>query len=444
MTKVKKITVSNLKAISKLSADFNGCTAIITGGNNKGKSSFLRSLPDRIRGIKPDIIVKSGESEGFAEWEMVTGEKFIWSFDTKTKAGERLQFITKDNIKSSVTKEIAARYFPPVFDVDDFLAAQPKKQQETLQKLAGVDFTQIAARYKSAYDDRTYANKKADEAATALSLLGAAPEKVEVVDIAELTAKKETVRQKWNDEYKKNKQHNEDLRATYDRMKKVADDNWELAKKDMDYKNGIVGKAKSYLELLINVGYAGNEVQEWIDTLPYIKSISKDEVPEPDFITEMPDDAELREIDEQITAAHETNRKADAYANYLKQKESAASAKKDAEEADKKVKAIEKEKLDLVKSAKMPEGFGFTDDGISYNGLPFTREQLSSSGIYIAALKLANMTLGEVKTLHFDASFLDKNSLAEIEKWANENDLQLLIERPDFEAGEIEYVLLSK
>ena len=95
----------------------------------------------------------------------------------------------------------------------------------------------------------------------------------------------------------------------------------------------------------------------------------------------------------------------------------------------------------MIKSAPLPEGFGFTDDGITYNKLPFTREQLSSSGIYIAALKLASMNLGEVKTLHFDASFLDKNSLADIEKWANDNGLQLLIERPDFEGGEIEYEL---
>jgi hypothetical protein len=416
MTKVKKITVSNLKAISKLSADFNGCTAIITGGNNKGKSSFLRSLPDRIRGIKPDIIIKNGESEGFAEWELITGEKFIWSFDTKTKAGERLQFITKDNIKSSVTKEIAARYFPPVFDVDDFLAAGPKKQNETLQKLAGIDFGAIEARHKAAYEDRTYANKKADEAATALSLLGAAPEKVEVVDIAELTAKKESIRQKINDQYKENKKHNEALRESYDRDKQSAQDEYDAACDTMDETNAIVHSAREHLSGLISLGYTGSEVLNWIDTLTYIQQVSKKDVPEPEYINEMPDDTELREIDEQINTAHETNRKADAYANYLKQKEAAANAKKDAEEADKKVKGIEKEKLDLIKSAKMPEGFGFTDDGISYNGLPFTREQLSSSGIYIAALKLANMTIGEVKTLHFDASFLDNDQILKLEK----------------------------
>ncbi|WP_312698172.1 hypothetical protein, partial [Sphingobacterium mizutaii] len=115
----------------------------------------------------------------------------------------------------------------------------------------------------------------------------------------------------------------------------------------------------------------------------------------------------------------------------------------EAKKADDIVKSIEKEKTDLIKGAKLPEGFDFSDDGITYNGYSFSKEDLSSSSIYIAALKLASLNIGEVKTLHFDASYLDKNSLQEIEEWAKENDLQLLIERPDFDGGEIEYHLIN-
>jgi len=112
-------------------------------------------------------------------------------------------------------------------------------------------------------------------------------------------------------------------------------------------------------------------------------------------------------------------------------------------EADDEVKRIEAEKMDVIKNASMPDGFGFSEDGITYNNFAFNKETLSSSGIYIAALKLAALGLGDVKTLYFDASFLDKNSLSDIEKWAIEQDLQLLIERPDFEGGEIEYQIIA-
>ena len=115
----------------------------------------------------------------------------------------------------------------------------------------------------------------------------------------------------------------------------------------------------------------------------------------------------------------------------------------EAENADKEVKRLVAVKLDVIKNSTLPEGFGFSDDGITYNGFEFSKQQLSSSGIYIAALKLAALMLGEVKTLHFDASYLDRKSLSEIEQWSAENDLQLLIERPDFDGGEIEYQIIE-
>lgn len=409
MTKVKKITVSNLKAVASLTADFQGMTAIITGGNNKGKTSFLRSLPDRIRGIKPDIILRSGEHEGHAEWELTTGEKFVWSFDDKTKAGERLTFITKDNIKTSVTRDIAARFFPPTFDVDSFLASQPKKQKETLQRLVGLDFTDIDSRYKAAYNDRTYRNRIADDAQAKVTPVNdkLAEEEAEFIDLEKELAGIDLHNERYTNA--------ERLQAG---IKRTRDDN-DAEIVDLEKKIAALRLRNKDINSRIELGEA------WINN-----DLNK------------PKDAAVKDAltskIEQIKKDNEAIRKNN---DAKKLKADADKQRADALKADADVKAIEAERMELIKSAAMPEGFGFTDDGITYNDLPFTREQLSSSGIYIAALKLASMNLGEVKTLHFDASFLDKNSLADIEKWANENDLQLLIERPDFEAGEIEYQL---
>src|ERR1035437_5655554 len=100
-TKTKKITVTNFKAISALEIDFNGCTGIITGGNNKGKSSLLRGITDRIRGLKPELIVKQGEKEGNGTIELTSGEKFMWEFDIE--GTDKLIFVTKDGYKTKVT-----------------------------------------------------------------------------------------------------------------------------------------------------------------------------------------------------------------------------------------------------------------------------------------------------------------------------------------------------
>lgn len=411
MSKIKRITVSNLKAISSLTADFNGCTAIITGGNNKGKSSFLRSLPDRLRQVKPDVILKHGESEGFKEIELTTGEKLIWEFDNKTKAGEKLKFITKDNITTSLTREIANRYFPKTFDIDRFLNVGPSEQKKMLQSIVGIDFSDIDARYKEAYEDRTAKNRLYEHAlASKIEKVEGAPE--EKIDVSELHV-----------ELSKIDAHNERYDSVMEKMdmKEATRDSYLLEIEQLKNKiNELEGSVKE-LDEDIRRG------SDWLLNPNNTKKTEKDK----------------KEIKDKINEAHRLNELFDLNLKAFNQDVAIGLAFSEKNTADKLVKEIEKEKSDLIKSANMPDGFEFTDDGVTYLGHTLSKEQLSSSAVYIAALKLASLNLGEVKTLHFDASFLDKNSLKEIENWANQNNLQLLIERPDFDGGEIEYQLLT-
>lgn len=463
-SKVSKITVSNLKAVSELTADFNGCTAIITGGNNKGKSSFLRSLPDRIHGIKPDVILKKGEVEGQAEWVLTSGEKFIWNFwdaTEKKKAGEKLTFITDKGIKGSVTRDLALRYFPPTFNVDDFLNATPKKQKEILQKLVGLDFTDVDARYEAAYLDREGKNRKSLEQKIILEDFPM-PEEVKAVSLDQLMFDKAAIRNKLNVAYLANKKANDTARtewnATCEQLRVEWQQQCESEKQQVEAHNKKVATDKAILEMatealtaLRKIGYKG-DAEAFVDKLAY--RLQKPQTyaipvmtqlpPEPTYIPEMPDDTELKVVDEQILNAQKINQAAQKYVDWKAKQQLAIDSKRIAEEADTAVKIIEEEKMAMIRGAKMPEGFGFSGDGITYTDLPFTREQLSSSGIYIAALKLAAMTLGEVRTLHFDASFLDRNSLADIEAWAASEGLQLLIERPDWDGGEIKYELINE
>lgn len=407
MSKIKKITVSNLKAVSSLSADFNGCTAIITGGNNKGKSSFLKSLPERLRGVKPDMILKQGEKEGFAEWELTTGEKFTWNFDGKK---EKLAFISERNIKTAITKDLSVYYFPPVFDVDEFLNSTPQKQKKTLQKLTGIDFTEIDLLYQAAYEERTWANKRLAEEKAKLVQLG--PDaKTEITPVEEL--EKELAGIDAHNQLRKNKadlilQKNQTVKENEEEILSLKE-----RIKVIEKKNSVLNS-----ELL--------ELDVWMDE------------------EENQEKTNAEELKEKIAKIKLENKEVEENLKAIEQKKVYDKCVLEAENCDKEVKRIEQEKLDVIKNASMPDGFGFSEDGITYNGFAFTKEQLSSSGLYIAALKLAAIGLGEVKTLHFDASFLDKESLLQIEKWANENDLQLLIERPDFEGGEIEYQLLNE
>lgn len=410
MSKVKKITVSNLKAISDLEMDFDGCTAIITGGNNKGKSSFLKSLPDRLRQVKPDVILKEGTKEGFAEWTLTTGERFIWEFNDKAKSSEKLTFISRDDIKSSITREIANKFFPKTFDIDKFLTSGPKLQKETLQRVVGLDFSDVEARYKKAYEDRTFENRNyAQVRAKEIKKHIGLPKKQG--DILPLQEKLSSI-------VAHNEKHEYVTRGIVDKDTQAI----ELAKDIKRLKEEIEAKEES-LNKLAEESKKGNE---WLKKNRPISAEDKAKI-EKELATMIEDNKKI---------AH--NEEADKIEKEIKL------ARKKAEDADKLVQSIEKEKVELIKNANLPEGFGFSEDGVTYKGHALTKEQLSSSAIYIASLKLAEMALGQVRTLHFDASTLDRKSLGEIEKWAKENDLQLFIERPDFDGGEIEYHIVEE
>lgn len=422
-TKVQKIRVSNLKAISELTVDFKGCTAIITGGNNKGKSSLLRSLTDRLVNQSADLILRQGSTDGFAEWTLTTGEKLLWNF--KESGADKLTYISEKEIKSSLTVELRKRFFGTHFDIDTFLNQSASEQYKQLEKMAGLDFTDVNARYKAAYDDRTYKNKKAAE------------EKARLLPIDEVLAKEVVPTEELENEIQNIAVHNANFekvasnisafKSEIETSKNIQEAHKEnianLQRQIDDLNNRILSETAKQTEWLQKI-QTGNE---WMEK-------DNNKLKDESYVSQKT--AELAQIRKDNEAIIENNKRIEAKKAY-------EATEAHAVYADIAVKKIEEEKANMIKGAQLPAGFGFSGETITYNGLPFNKSQLSSSAIYIAALKLAATTLGEVKTLHFDASFLDKNNLIEIEAWANQNDLQLLIERPDFDGGEIKYELIE-
>lgn len=394
--KIKKITVENFKAISRQTADFDGCSAIIAGGNNRGKTSLLTGLINRLQSEKPDIVVRRGEEKGFHMMELTDGSVIEWNF---TKKSERIHFTTADGFKQTtgVIGQVGERYFGQKFDIDKFLTKSAAEQGKELQRLLGLDLDEIEARYKIEYDKRTEANK---ELKRLTALRKTKPEKVEKPDIRAIQKQVKEAREK-NEKVEKEIRRRDHLKAELGRIVNIV--------KDSNF--------SEYFDQ--------EEAQKMIDSIEVGKLIE---------ISGM--EAKLDHANEQLRKYDIYEINLEGYNNWVKEGKAARAKAKD---LDDKVKAIQKERTDKIAAAKMPEGFALEDGGLTYNGFPLTTNQISQSAKYIAALKLASMVCGEVKVMHFDASALDYASLSEVQSYAEENDLQLLIERPDVYGQEIEY-----
>lgn len=443
MSKIQTIHIQNFKAISDLEMNFNGATAIITGKNDSGKTSFLRGIVDRIRFIRPELMVKQGEKEGKGELVLDTGEKFIWQFDNQGK--DKLTYITTEG-RQSVSRELGAQFFPEIFDIDRFLQSPPKSQVKQLQKIVGLDFTDIDNRYQKAYDFRTERNREAELYQAKLSkALKCDP--VNAVDLTKLKEEKETERKRLNDLYVQNKAKNEAMRKVWEEEKTTIDQTVQKHNEKQENLTKTVSKLSDAHSVFLTAGYSGFEMGSFIGEFKKkIKPlmVASEMYPkEPNYISEMPSDETLQRIDNKIFEASQTNALATKYKEYIELKESTENAKGAADDAHQAVEAIEAERKRMIATAKFPEGISITPDGITVDSFPLDKTQISTSKLYCAALKIASIGLGEVRTLYFDASFLDKNTLKEISDWAIEQDLQLLIERPSWEAQDIHYELIE-
>jgi uncharacterized protein YacL (UPF0231 family) len=109
------------------------------------------------------------------------------------------------------------------------------------------------------------------------------------------------------------------------------------------------------------------------------------------------------------------------------------------EEADAltaKIEAIDQAKVDALSKVKFPiEGMSFDENGVTYKGLPFTEDQMSTSMMIkvATAMSLALMPIEGSTRLNqifiYRGGDLDQESHEVLEQLAKEHDAQIFIER---------------
>lgn len=411
--KIKTIKVKNIKNVNEFGVDLNGATVILTAGNNKGKTTVLRSLIDRLRGEKPELILKTGESEGKAELELTDGSKFEWQIKEDK---EKLSYTTSEGIKINTVRDISKIYFPEIFDVDAFLQAQPKQQIAMLQKLAGIDFTSLDEEYKKAYEDRHLINRRVADEKSRLVTYDKSVAKLKKVDVDALIAELNKMQDKRFAQIKTNNEI-DSLKFNIERDKGYK----------LQFENQITQLKEKIKEIDKNIKKTTKEIDELVESCFDQTNYS----------------VEIDKLQLKVTKAANFNENVEKAQKAQAQEEIYNTLIKKSLDADAKLKDIIKSKKELLKKSNLPDGIEIDGEQILVNGLPFSKQQLGSALLYMTALKLASLQLGKVKTLYFDATMLDKNSLAQILKWAKENGLQLLIERADYEGGDIKYEILE-
>lgn len=438
--KIKEISLNNFAKYNKVSVSFDDNVTYLIGKNGSGKSTI---------GITAIWFMFCGIAEKSGSTNPLIGERFRFIGPKAASAkGEMILHDEKTGADIKVTRKLTKsgsdlsfeapegysldqQWLTNLFNIfliapKKFCELSPKDQAKAL----GIDtkkFDDEIAAYKKQYTEINAVYRSFGELSEV--------EKAEKVDLAELQAKKDEIRKALNEKYLENKAANEEKRNEYAKSKQqIIDDVDKFNEEQISLVNKYTTSRDAWY-ILRDAGCPDHGISLWLDNLKAsyqpMKNASDLLPPVPDYIQELPDDSELKGIDEQIMQANETNQTALLYEQYI-QKKADKEAKEKQLKANKEHQAeTEAERLEYIKSFKFPfSNLSVGEDGeLLLNGKPIKAEYFSTGELLKIIPVLIATTQPELKYVFLqDFNLMDDEKQKEIEEYLTGKGFQLVVE----------------
>ncbi len=393
--KIISLCSENIKRIKAVAITPEGNMVVIGGRNAQGKSSVLDSIEYGLRGGKalPQKPLREGQEHGHVVIEtpdLVINRTFTKSGNSNLVIRNRSNGLKLNSPQAILDKLSGDLTFDPLA----FSRMKDKEQKEVLQRLLGLDFTEIDSKRDNLFAERTMATR---EEKSLEAQFTNAPHYPDCKATAEASASVLA------DELTKKKDHNAKINSLQEMAQALAETLYD--------------KKSELQELKDKVKRLEDEIAEEEKTqVQYEKELEGMAVEDTSAVEQ-----QLREIDC-------LNMQVRANAKY-RELEKALAEKHEATEAlSKTIKEIDEEKEHLIFSAPMPiEGLAFSDEGVTFKGIPFS--QCSSAEQLKISVAMGAALAPELKIMLIrDGSLLDKDSLSIIKQMADTCGLQVWVE----------------
>jgi DNA repair exonuclease SbcCD ATPase subunit len=390
--KVIKLRVNNVMAIRAVEIEPNGAPVVtVTGRNAQGKTSLLQSIALALGGKRGAVeqALRDGEKKGEIFLDL-GAYQIRRSF---TQKGTYLTVTADGTEIDGGPQEFLDRLTGVFFQPFEFIRAPGRKQADLLRRISGLDFAALDRERAKVYTERRDVNRDADRLkkhAASLPVYGDAPD--EPVDLGELVAELDAVRAE--------NAHNADLRREA-----------ESAAQTLEFSQERHAELKLKLleaEMAMKQAHVANsEAQASLIGI---------------------EDADEAPIRQRMQDVGETNRKVNANKAAEKAVGAAEEAAKQALKLTARLGEIDAEKAEALAASKLPvKDLSFTDDGVTYQGVPFSQASQAQQIKVSCALAFADRPTIRIITVP-DASLLDDESLGTMRKIADAYGAQIFEE----------------
>lgn len=389
---ILELAIENVKRVSAVHIKPEGESVIIGGNNAQGKSSVLDAIAMALSGAKCAKPVHGDEDKGAVTIDL--GEIVVKR--TFTPAGGGTLTVTgADGVKFASPQKMLDTLLGEIsFDPLAFTRMKPKEQLETLRAITGINTAMLDGARQVAYDTRTGHNRRVDDLAAQLDAMPLHP------DAPEAPISADDILAKLNEANKSNAERAAFITKGHSIAANVT---------------GLETKV-SQLESALNAAKAELEGQRELLNKMRADALEMKEI-DVSKISE-----ELTTINARNAKLDANNRRAEIEARWKAAKEASALLTAEIEDIDKKKRA-------KLESVKMPvSGLALADDGITFNGIPFSQASAAEQLRVSVAMGIAANPRLRVLLVR-DASLLDTESLALLRSMAEEHDAQVWIER---------------
>lgn len=419
--RVIRFSSENFKRLRAVEIVPEGDVVVLSGRNAQGKSSVLDAIWQAVGG---------GPAARGTSRPIRDGEKSaVVTLELSGSDGTPDLIVTRRWTEKATTLEVSprpadgdagprARYTSPQavldalvgrlsFDPLEFAGQDARGQLATLLSVVDLpfDLDDLAERRRAAYDERTQVNRDVKSYAAQVDGIAApsgdTPD--QEVAAASIVAELEAAR----------KTNAERAQHAADREAKTAD---------------LTGALKALKD-------AEDALADAKDTVARYKA---------DIVAldarDVPSEVDVAPITERLNLVDQTNRAVRDKLRRLDLEEKHEELVAKATELTTIIDGIDAEKTDGLAATTMPvEGLSFDDEGVLYNGVPFSQASASEQlRVGVAVAMALNPNLRVVRIA--DGSLLDSEAMETIERMAGENDFQVWVERVD-ETGEVGVVI---
>lgn len=423
--KIVKLVAENIKRLHAVEIQPEGALITIGGKNGAGKSSVLDSIAYAMGGEKlvPSEPIRTGESEAkivVTLDDLVVTRKFKRERITDTGSDQTQVWGETRSTLTVTNADGTARYNSPqavldkllgrlTFDPLQFARDDPKKQHETLRKLVGIDVTPIEEKRRTAFAERASLKRSADVKAAQILAMpkheDVPAEEIPLTEISNEMLRAEELRTQAEEAERAVLQTENELTRVGADIQRSEDIIKQLQKEIAENEMLLETRRAKAREKL-----AEKEARE------EVARSARSVVPDTTVIRQRLSDIEVTNLRVRANMRHAAEEA--ALGELLAQVE--------ARDAD--VRQAVEDKHAALAAARFPvEGLGLSDDGVTFNGLPFTQAGSAEQVRVSVAIGVAlNPTLKVL--LIRNGNLLDSESLRTVAAQANEADMQVWME----------------